>query len=73
MKFIKNKSFNAIIITKKKMMLGVCIFMLTLVFAFLLGYNKPPTPAQNQYTSSDGFHGAIIANELHQESYDKEI
>ena len=64
MKILRNKGFRAIILTKRKIILIICISLLIATGIFLAARKKSALPAQNQYTSSDDFHSMIISDTL---------
>lgn len=70
MKIQKTKRFKSIIITKKKIVLFVCIFILILFGIYLLSNQKSDVLSKNQYSSSQDFHNMIVSDELHAKSSD---
>ncbi len=65
MKYAFGKHFKTLIITKKTILLSVCLILLFIVFIFLLMSSEKEL--KNQYTSTDDFHNIMISSELNQE------
>lgn len=64
MKFINNKRFKTIIITRKNIILFVCVIVVIsfCIFAATHGSNSDNV---EQYTSAEDFHNIILSSELH--------
>lgn len=67
MKFLKNKRFKTIVITKKNILLFVCSAILISFIIFAAVRKDTQIPAE-QYTSSEDFHNIILSSELHTDS-----
>ena len=67
MKFIKNKIFKTIIITRKNIILFLCIAVL-ISFCIFATIHKKDSYSPEQYTSAEDFHNIILSSELHTES-----
>ncbi len=56
------KRFTSLIITRKSIIMAVCLILLFFVSTFLVvSFQKPP---QNQYTSTEDFYNMIISEQL---------
>lgn len=64
MRILKNKGFRAIVLTKRKIIFIICIFLLGATGIFLMRHKKAPMPEENQYSSSEDFHSMIISDTL---------
>lgn len=64
MKILKNKSFRTIILTKRKILLILCIFVLLIAGGFIITQSRHTVDTKNQYTSGEDFHSMIVAQEL---------
>ena len=69
MKFVLSKHFKTLIITKKTIILSVCLILLFTVFSFLLTASE--NNIKNQYTSTEDFHNIMISSELNQQTPSK--
>ena len=67
MRFCKNKSFKTIILTKKTIIIFLCLFFLICIFSFLfknVSYKK-------NYVSTEDFHKMIISSKLNSDNNHK--
>ena len=69
MKYVLSKHFKTLIITKKTIILSVCLILLFTVFSFLLTVSEDNI--KNQYTSTEDFHNIMISSELNQQTPSK--
>lgn len=65
MKYALSKHFKTLIITRKTIILSVCLILLFIMFSFLVISSE--RSMKNQYTSTKDFHNIMISSELNQE------
>ncbi len=65
MKYALGKRFKTLIITKRTIILSVCLILLFLVFGFLMVSSEKTL--RNQYTSTEDFHNIMISSQLNSE------
>ncbi len=63
------KQFASLVITKKTIIMTVCVILLFFVFAFLVATS--PKKIENQYASTEDFHNIIISQQLNTEKPSK--
>ena len=69
MKIAIKKHFNTLIITKKTIILTVCLILLFFVFVFIC--NNSSKDIKYQYTSTEDFHNIMISSELNTDTPSK--
>lgn len=69
MKIYRNKHFNTIIITKKTIVIFLCLIVLHIVLGILL-YNKNTSPSDTQYASNDDLYSLLLSSQLHTDDSD---